>query len=97
MGILADDIGSAIEKTDEWLGKPVVITSDEVTATQLPQALKSAHHTTGVESIVFNMVLDEIQTEYIPSVHSGYQSYAGGLAVLGASGTIFLNKIPDTP
>ena len=25
-GILADEIGTAIEKIDEWLGKPVVIT-----------------------------------------------------------------------
>ena len=30
--ILAEEIGSAIEKIDEWLGKPVVITCDEVTA-----------------------------------------------------------------
>ena len=29
--ILAVEIGSAIEKIDEWLGKPVVITYDEVT------------------------------------------------------------------
>ena len=36
-GILAEDIGSAIEKINEWLGKPVVITCNEVTATQLPQ------------------------------------------------------------
>ena len=96
-GILTEDIDSAIEKINEWLGKPVVITCDEVTATQLPQVLEHVCHTTGVESIVFNMVLDEIQTESIPSVHSGYQSYAGGPAVLGASGTIFLNKIPGTP
>ena len=32
-----------------------------------------------------------------PSVHSGYHSYAGGLSVLGASGTTFLNKIPGLP
>ena len=31
-GILAADIGSAIEKIDKWLGKPVIITCDEVTA-----------------------------------------------------------------
>ena len=38
-GILADDIGSAIEKIDKLLGKPVVITCDKVTAAQLPQVL----------------------------------------------------------
>ena len=35
-GILAEEIGSAIEKIDEWLGKPVVVTCGEVTAMQLP-------------------------------------------------------------
>ena len=30
-GILADEIGSAVEKIEDWLGKPVVITCDEVT------------------------------------------------------------------
>ena len=34
--ILAKEIGSAIEKIDEWLGKPAVITCDEVTPVQLP-------------------------------------------------------------
>ena len=33
--ILAGEIGSAIEKIDEWLGKPVVTTCDEVTTAQL--------------------------------------------------------------
>ena len=47
--ILAEDIASYIEKIDEWLGKPVVITCNE-TATQLPQVLEYMHHTTGVES-----------------------------------------------
>ena len=42
-GILAEETGSAIEKIDEWLGKPVVIMCDEVTAMQLPQVLECAH------------------------------------------------------
>ena len=67
-GIVAEDIGSAIEKINEWLGKPVVITCDEVTATQLPHILECACNTTGVESIVFNTGFDEIQTESILSV-----------------------------
>ena len=50
--ILAADIGSAIEKINEWLGNLVVITCDEVTAIQLPQGIKHACHTTGVESVV---------------------------------------------
>ena len=58
--ILADDNGSAIEMIDKWLGKPVVISYNEVTAAQIPQVLELAHYTTGVASVVFNMGLDEI-------------------------------------
>ena len=83
-GVLPDDTGFAIEKIDKWLGKPVVITCDEVTAVQLPQVLEWAFCTTSIESIVFNMGLDGMQTESIPSVCSGYQSYAGGPAVPGS-------------
>ena len=35
-GILAEEIGSAIEKIDERLGRPVVIKCDKVSAIQLP-------------------------------------------------------------
>ena len=40
VGILAEEIGNAIEKIDNWLGKPVVITCDEVTTAQLLHVLK---------------------------------------------------------
>ena len=52
-GIVAEDIGSVIEKIKGWMGKPVVITCDEVTATQLPQVLKCVCFASGVESVVF--------------------------------------------
>ena len=39
LGILAEEIGTAIEKIDNWLGKPVVITCNEVTMAQLPHVL----------------------------------------------------------
>ena len=32
VGILAEEIGIAIERIDSWLGKPVVITCNEATA-----------------------------------------------------------------
>ena len=51
LGIIADEIGSAVEKIEDWLGKPVVITCDEVTAAQLPQVIECEHHTMGVESV----------------------------------------------
>ena len=89
-GILAEEIGTAIEKIDEWLGKPVVITCHEVTTAQLPQVIECACHTTGVESVVFNTRLDQMKSDSNPSVHS----YAGGPSVQGVSGHTFLNKIP---
>ena len=42
VGILAEEIGVAIEKIDNWLGKPIVITCNEVTVVQLPHVLKCA-------------------------------------------------------
>ena len=95
--ILAEEIGSAIEKIDEWLGKSVVIMCDEVAAIQLPQVIKHAHHTNRVESVVFNTRIVNMRSDSNPSVHSGYHSYMGGPAVVGASGTTFLNKMPGMP
>ena len=42
VGILAEEIGVAIEKIDNWLGKPIVITCNEVTTVQLPHVLEHA-------------------------------------------------------
>ena len=39
-GILADEIRSAVKKIEDWLGKPVVITCDEVTPTKLPHVIE---------------------------------------------------------
>ena len=70
--ILAEEIGSAIDNINELLGKPVIITGDEVTAVQLPQVIKCACHTTGVDSVVFNTRIDGLRSDSNPSVHSGY-------------------------
>ena len=94
LGILAEEIGSAIEKIDEWLGKPVVITCDEVLVIQLPKVIKHVCCTMGVESVVFNTGVDGMRSDSNPSVHSGYHSYAGNPAVLGTSGTTFLCTMP---
>ena len=51
----------------------------------------------GVESVVFNTGVDGMRSDSNPSVHSGYHSYVGSPAVLGASGTTFLNKMPGIP
>ena len=40
--VFADEIGSAVERIWDWLGKPVVITCDEVTPTQIPHVIEYA-------------------------------------------------------
>ena len=42
VGILAEEIGTAIERIDNWLGKQVGIMCNEVTAAQLPHVLDHA-------------------------------------------------------
>ena len=42
-------LGPIMKKIDEWLGKPVVITCDEVTTAQLPQVIEHAYYTMEVE------------------------------------------------
>ena len=94
-GILAEEIWSAIKRVDEWLGKPVAITCDEVTTAQVPQVIEHVHCTIGVESAVFTTRIDDMQSDSNQSAQSGYHTYTVGPAVLGASGTTFLNKIPN--
>ena len=96
-GILADEIEVVIEKIENWLGKPVVITCDEVTTNQLTQVVECVQHTTGVDSIMFNTRLYDMHSDHNQSVQSGYLNYVGGPAVPGASGTTILNKTPGIP
>ena len=90
-------LGLLLKKIDEWLDKPVIITCDEVTTAQLPQVIEHMHHTTGVESVVCNTRIGNMQSDSNQSVQSRYHSYAGSPTVPGASGTTVLNKIPGTP
>ena len=57
--ISAEEIGAAIEKIENGLGKPVVITCDEVTVAQLPHLLQCMQHIVGVESVIFNSRMDD--------------------------------------
>ena len=93
-GIFPDEIGSAVEKIEDWLGKAVVIICNEVTTNQLPQVIECAWDTTGVDSVVFNTRIDDMHSDPNQSVQSGYHHYTGSPAVPGASGTTILNKIP---
>ena len=97
VGILAEEIGTAIERIDNWLGKPVVITCDEVTAAQLPHVLNHAQHISGVESVVFNHRMDDLHSDLFQSVQSGHHSQVTSPAALGAIGPTVLNKILGIP
>ena len=80
------------------MGKPLVIACNEVTAVKLSHVTVCAWHTNGVESVVFNTSVDEMQSDSNQNVQSFYYSYVGGPAVPGASGpTILKKKIPGTP
>ena len=97
VGILAEEIGTAIDKIDNWLGKPVVITCDEVTAAQLPHVLDCAWHISRVESVVFNHRMDDFHSESFQSVQSGHHSQTASPTVLRTIGPTILNKILGTP
>ena len=97
VGILAGEIGAAIEKIENWLGKPVVITCDEVTTAQLPHVLECAQCIVGVELVVFNYRMDDLHSDSLKSVQSGYCSNVASPAVLGASGPTILNTILGIP
>ena len=54
-------------------------------------------HIIGVESVVFNNRMDDLYSDSLQSVQSGYCSTAASPAVLGAAGPTILNKIPSIP
>ena len=97
VGILAEEIGTAIEKIDNWLGKPVVITCDEVTVAQLPHVLECVQCTLGVELVVFKHRMDSLHSDFLQSINSGYHSNVASLAMLGATGPTILSKILGIP
>ena len=61
---------------------------------QLPHVLQHAQHTVGIESVVFNHRMDNLHSDLLQSVHSGYHSNVTSPAMLGAKGPTILNKIP---
>ena len=96
-GISANEIGSAMEKIGNWLGNPVVTTCDEVTLAQLPGVIEHEWQIRGVELVYFNKRMDDLLSDSIHSVQSGYLGSAGSPAVPGVPGTTILNKLPGIP
>ena len=94
---MAEEIGIAIKKIDNWLGKPVVITCDEVTAVQLPHVLKCAQHISGADSVVFNPKTDDLHSESLKSVPNGPHSLMTSPVPVKTIGQPLLNTIPGIP
>ena len=97
VGILAEEIGTVTEKIDIWLGKPVVITCNEVTVAQRPHVLDHVQHILGVELVVFNHRMNNFHSDSFQSVQSGHGSQMARPATLRAIGPTILNKILGIP
>ena len=61
---------------------------------KLPHVLEHAQCTVGVESVVFNHRTDNLHSDLLQSIHSGYHSNVASLAMLGATCPTILYKIP---
>ena len=96
-GILAEEIGVAIEKIDNWLGKPVVITCSEVTMTQLPNVLEHAWHIRGVDFVVFNPKTDDLHSDLLQTIPNEPHSLMVSPAPLKPIDPPLLNMIPGIP
>ena len=94
MGILAEEIGIAIERINNWLGKPIVITCDEVTMAQLHHVLEHARHISGADFVVFNPKTDDLHSDSLQSVPNGHHTLVTSPVPLGTIGQPILNKIP---
>ena len=95
--ILAEEIGIAIEKIDNWLGKLVVITCNEVTMVQLPHVLKHVHHISGADSVVFHPKTDDLHSDSLQSIPNEPHSLMTSPAPLKTVGQPLLNTIPGIP
>ena len=97
MGILAEEIGVAIEKIDNWLGKPIVITCNQVTAVQLPHVLKHAQCISRADLVVFNPKTDDLHSDSLQTIPNEPHSLMVNPVSLKPVGQPHLNTIPGIP
>ena len=94
-GILAEEIGITIEKIDNWLGKPVVITCNEFTMVQLPHVLEHAQCISRADLVVFNPKTDDLHSlQIIPKEPHSLMTSPAPLKTVGQP---LLNTIPGIP
>ena len=94
-GILAEGIGVAIEKISNWLGKPVVITCNEVTGVQLPHVLEHVWHISRADLVVFNPKTDDLHSYFLQTISNEPHSLMVSPAPLKPIAQPLLNTIPE--
>ena len=96
-GILAEEIGVTIEKIDNWLGKPIVITCNEVTTVQLPHVLQCVQHISRADLVVFNPKTDDLHSDLLQTIPNEPCSLMVSPAPLKSIDQPLLNTIPGMP
>ena len=98
-GILAEEIGVAIEKIDNWLGKPVVITCNEVTAWYNFPMCSNVHNVSvqKSDSVVFNPKTDDLHSDSLQTIPNEPHSLMVSPAPLKPVDQPVLNMIPGMP
>ena len=97
VGILAEQIGVAIEKIDNWLGKLVVITCNEVTTEKLPHVLEHMQHISGANLVVFNPKPGDLHSDSLQTIPNEPNSLMVSPAPLKLINQPLLNMIPGMP
>ena len=97
VGILAEEIGITIEKIDKWLGKPIIITCNEVTTVQLAHVLEHVQCIRGADSVVFNPKTDDLHSDSLQSVPNVSHSFMTSPVPLKTVGQPLLDTIPGIP
>ena len=97
VGILAEEVGVAVEKIDNCLGKPIVITCYEVTMVQLPHVLKCLWHISGADSVVYNPKTDDLHSDLLQTIPNEPHSMMVSPAPLKPIDQPLLNTNPGMP
>ena len=94
---MAEEIRITIEKINNWLGKPVVITCNEVTTVQLPHVLKHAQCISGTDFVVFNPKTDDLHSDSLQSIPNEPHSLMTSPVPLKTIDQPLMNRIPGIP
>ena len=97
VAILAEEIGVAIAKIDNWLGKPIIIICNEVIMVQLPHVLECVQCISRADLVVFNPKTDDLHSDSLQTIPNVPCSLMVSQAQLKPIGQPLLNTIPGVP